>query len=58
MRVSVQHSAWRTNYLFLYVNATKIIQRVILYKGIVFKLVFRIFIYQLYLPIEDDDNHH
>lgn len=36
MGVSVQNSAWRTNYLFPEGNATKIIRRVILYNGIGF----------------------
>ena len=56
MGVSVQNSALRTNYLFPDGNATKIIRRVILYNGIVFKLSVSISICQLLFPIEKDDN--
>lgn len=52
MGVSVQNSALRTNYLFPDGNATKIIRRVILYNGIVFKLAVKISIYLQYFPIE------
>ena len=44
MGVSVQNSALRTNYLFPDGNATKIIRRVILYNGIVFKLALNIYL--------------